>query len=166
MTLQYLHFLDSLSVLKVIPVTAGLKILDIATGGGFPGIVLAVARDSLKLALLDRDPKKIVFLKNLVRELGLEEITYINRDLKEVLENPGSIRFDIAVSRAFSSDSGIMDSVHSLLVPGGGLVIMGGPSFDPKHFLLNHFRPSNSWEGLLPFSDRFRKVCLYEKISR
>ena len=158
-----LHFLDSLTVFKVIPNIQGLRILDIGTGAGFPGIVLRTARDTLQLTLLDRDAKKIVFLKRLAYELGLEEIAYINKDLKELFENPGSTRFDVAVSRAFSSDPAIMDSTHSLLAPDGGVVVMGGPTFNPKDFLLNNFRLSISWEGLLPFSNRFRKVCLYSK---
>jgi 16S rRNA (guanine527-N7)-methyltransferase len=160
-----LHFLDSLTVFKVIPNLKGLRILDIGTGAGFPGIVLRTARDTLQLTLLDRDAKKIVFLKHLARELGLKDTTYINRDLKDLVENSGSTQFDIAVSRAFSSNPAVMDSTHSLLAPDGGVVVMGGPSFKPKDFLLSHFRESMSWEGLLPFSNRLRKVCLYSKRS-
>lgn len=158
-----LHFLDSLTVFKVIPDIEDLKILDIGTGAGFPGIVLRTARETLRLTLLDRDAKKIVFLKRLAHELGLEGIAYINSDLKDFVENPGSTRFDIAVSRAFSSNPTIIDSVHPLLVPRGGVVLMGGPSFKPKDFQLSHFRMSNSWEGVLPYSDRVRKVYLYTK---
>ncbi len=160
-----LHFLDSLTVFKVIPDIQGLRILDIGTGGGFPGIVLRTARDTLRLTLLDRNAKKIVFLKLLCQELGLEEIAYINSDLKDLVEHPASAQFDIAVSRAFSSNPAVMDSVHSLLTSEGGIVVMGGPSFKPKNFSLKHFRASICWEGLLPFSKRFRKVCLFSKRS-
>ncbi len=66
-----LHFLDSLTVFKVLPNLGTARVLDIGTGAGFPGVVLGSVLDELDLMLLDRNPAKIVFLKYVIKELGL-----------------------------------------------------------------------------------------------
>ncbi len=64
------HFLDSMTVFKVLPHSFGLRILDIGTGAGFPGMVMKIADQSLHMTLLDKNPKKIVFLKHVAAGAG------------------------------------------------------------------------------------------------
>ena len=155
-----LHFLDSLTVFKVIPSGSGWHILDIGSGGGFPGLVLGTADETLHVTLLDRDPKKIVFLKHAVRALNLTRIDFINMPLKNLLVNPSKGQFDCVVSRGFSSSITVMDGLHSLLAPKGSLIIMTGSS--SEKLALRNFRLTLVWEGVLPFSNRFRKVSLHQ----
>jgi 16S rRNA (guanine527-N7)-methyltransferase len=155
-----LHFLDSLTVFKVIPVGSQLNILDIGSGGGFPGLVLRMADETLHVTLLDRDPKKIVFLKYAARALNLTGVDFMNRSLKNLLAHPSSGLFDRIVSRGFSSNITVLDGLYSLLAPNGRLIIMTGPA--SKKLALKNFRLAVFWEGILPFSNRFRKVLLYQ----
>ncbi len=158
------HFLDSLTVFKVIVPGAQLRILDIGSGAGFPGLVLKIADDSLRMSLLDRNARKIVFLKKVARELRLSEITYINTALRTLVESCILPRFDVVISRAFASDPTLWDSLSVLLGPSGSLVRMAGPSSVGADFQLRNFFLSEVWEGDLPFSQSFRRVILYKKI--
>ncbi len=155
-----LHFLDSLTVFKVIPLGSRLNILDIGSGAGFPGLVLRTADDTLHVTLLDRDPGKIVFLKHAAQALNLTTVDFTNMSLKNLLEHPSAGQFDSIVSRGFSSNVTVLDGLHSLLAPRGYLVIMGGPS--AEKLALKNFRLTGFWGGFLPFSDRFRKVSLHQ----
>ncbi|MBI5570006.1 MAG: 16S rRNA (guanine(527)-N(7))-methyltransferase RsmG [Desulfomonile tiedjei] len=157
------HFLDSLTVFKVIRRNAGLRVLDIGSGAGFPGAVLAAVDDSLRMTFLDRDPKKIVFLKILIRALNTRAASFINESIDSFISRSLKKPFDLLVSRAFSSDPGMIDAFHPLVESGGLLVYMGGPSVLAQELSLHHFEARTSWEGILPFSDRFRKVILYSR---
>jgi len=159
-----LHFLDSMTVLKVIPRGRGGRLLDIGTGAGFPGLVLSTADETLNVTLLDRDPKKIVFLKHVARELALTRIAFLNMALTNLLHEGTINRFDFVVSRGFSSNAAVMDGLHLLLNTGGSIIMMTGPSF-PEKFTLKNFRLTQSWEGILPFSKKFRKVSRYRRTS-
>ena len=155
-----LHILDSLTVFKVIPLGSRLNILDIGSGGGFPGLVLRTADETLHVTLLDRDPKKIVFLKHAARALNLTNVDFINMSLKNLLLDPSAGQIDCIVSRGFSSNIAVLDGLHSLLAPKGCLIIMKGPS--SEKLPLRNFRLTELWGGILPFSNRFRTVSLHQ----
>lgn len=158
------HFLDSLTVFKVLPQCSALRVLDVGSGGGFPGMVMRIVEESIDLSVLDRNPGKIVFLKHVARELGLLGIRFLNLLLQDFMDNslPGS--FDVVVSRAFASNPQLMNNFHHLLAPGGSLVRMAGPASAGKEFPLHNFRESFRWQGVLPFSNRHRSVFCYAKI--
>jgi 16S rRNA (guanine527-N7)-methyltransferase len=159
-----LHFLDSLTVFKVIPLQSGLRILDVGTGAGFPGMVLHIVDESVELTVLDRDTKKIVFLKHLANELGLKRITFLNLPLAQFLSRCADSPYDVVVSRAFSSDSSLLDGFHVALHRNGHLVRMTGPAGKRGDLSLDHFLVSSAWEGTLPFSVKFRRVVLYQRL--
>ena len=91
------HLLDSLSILPWVP---GRRLLDAGTGAGLPGIPLAIARPDLDVTLLDSSGKKVRFLNNLRRELGLQNVHPVQARLEEY--DPPA-HFDAIVSRAFAS---------------------------------------------------------------
>lgn len=157
------HFLDSLTVFKVLPQPEGLSILDVGTGAGFPGLVLRTANPRLAVTLLDKNPRKIVFLKQVVRDLALDGVAFMNRTLNELREDESVPKFDVIVSRAFTSNPAILDLFASLLHPEGAMVRMAGPSSITKECSLNNFREEALWEGVLPFTDRFRRVFRYSR---
>lgn len=156
-----LHILDSLTVFKVIPRGTGLAILDIGSGGGFPGLVLKTADSSLRLTLLDRNPRKIVFLKHAVHELGLEGVKFANVRVEALLKSNLRERFDVVVSRAVFSETSFLASLTGLLVPRGSLVRMAGPASLRESDDLPGFRRTAVWEGTLPFSDATRRLLRY-----
>lgn len=161
MEIAVLHFIDSLTVFKVISQRSVLRILDVGTGGGFPGMVLKSVQPSLDMTLLDRDARKIVFLKYVARELGLTDITFLHTGLASLLKLPVSPPFDLIVSRAFSSDPLVLNSFSRLLVSGGSLVRMTGPTDSVHSSCLPNFRIQQLWEGILPFSSHYRRVYRY-----
>ncbi|MCA1960674.1 MAG: 16S rRNA (guanine(527)-N(7))-methyltransferase RsmG [Desulfomonile sp.] len=159
-----LHFVDALTIFKMLPLGSAANIIDVGTGAGFPGLVLRIADDSLSVALMDRDARKIVFLKHVVHELGLSRVTFLNTDLDRLVSDPPAPPFDIAVSRAFSSNPLVLDSFAALLKRDGILIRMAGPSSLDKDFSLTRFVETGRWEGILPFVERFRRVIVYRRV--
>ena len=95
------HFFDSLTLIKAIDLTQELKVLDIGTGAGFPGLVLKIIFPNLEVILLDSNNKKITFLETVIKELKLENIKCIH-GRAENLDNCYRDYFDIVTSRAVS----------------------------------------------------------------
>jgi len=95
------HLLDSLAVLPWIP---GGRLLDAGTGAGLPGVPLAIARPHLEVTLLDSAGKKIRFLEQVRRELGLRNVAPVQARLETYApEGLASAPFDAIISRAFAS---------------------------------------------------------------
>ena len=94
------HLLDSLSILNDLP--AG-RLLDIGTGGGMPGMIIALCQPERDCVLLDSNGKKIRFLKQFIADLKLKNVVAVQTRV----ENEDSIRelgqFDVITSRAFAS---------------------------------------------------------------
>ncbi len=95
------HFYDSLTLIKAIDLNQDLKLLDIGTGAGFPGLVLKIMFPSLNITLLDSNNKKITFLETVIKELNLKKIKCIYGRAEE-LNNSYREYFDIVTSRAVS----------------------------------------------------------------
>lgn len=98
------HFLDSLSCLLVFPAPARrqhLRLIDVGTGAGFPGLALKIARPELEVTLLESVAKKTAFLKHVVAVLGVSGVNVVN-DRAENLAHSAAHReqYDLAVARA------------------------------------------------------------------
>ena len=95
------HFIDSLSLVKVYDINQAVKILDMGTGAGFPGIPLKIAFPSLDIVLLDSLNKRVHFLNDVIRELGLKNITAIHGRAEDFGKDKNyREQFDLCVSRA------------------------------------------------------------------
>ena len=101
------HLLDSLSILKDLP--AG-RLLDIGTGGGMPGMIIALCQPERECVLLDANGKKIRFLKQFIADLKLKNVIAVQTRV----ENEDSInelgQFDVITSRAFASLTDFVDA--------------------------------------------------------
>jgi 16S rRNA (guanine527-N7)-methyltransferase len=117
-------FLDSLTVLKYLQQRA--SIVDLGSGAGFPGIPAKIVRPDLRVVLMEATQKKVFFLKNLVRNLGLEgiEIQWFE-EKRKIGEDFGGI-FDFVISRAFGSLLKLAATGLPFLSPGGILLAMKG----------------------------------------
>jgi len=113
------HVLDSLVVL---PHIEGPRVLDIGTGAGLPGMVLAIARPEWSLVLLDSSNKKLRFVRQAVAELGLENVEVAHSRIEDYRAEP----FDAVVSRAFSSLQDMLAQGSRLCRPEGRLFAMKG----------------------------------------
>lgn len=98
------HFIDSISLNKAMDVTKPLKILDLGTGAGFPGIPLKIAYPNLEITLLDSLNKRIKFLDEVIEALGLEGIVTIHGRAEDYAKQASyREQFDICVSRAVAN---------------------------------------------------------------
>jgi 16S rRNA (guanine527-N7)-methyltransferase len=95
---------ESISINRFI--TNKSKILDLGSGGGFPGIITAITNPECKIYLLEKNTKKSYFLKKTIIELGLTNAFVIDKRLEQ--ENDLGI-FDLITARAFSSINSILD---------------------------------------------------------
>jgi len=117
------HLLDSLAVLAHLPGQERLRVLDMGSGGGLPGIPLAIAKQGWRVVLLDSNHKKAVFLRQAVIELDLANVEVC---AERVQDYEPRVLFDIVISRAFSDLATFATLGMRLVAPGGRLVAMKG----------------------------------------
>ncbi len=121
------HFADSISVLPLIE-NKNASLIDVGTGAGFPGIPLKIANDGFKVTLLDSLNKRITFLEEVKKELGITNLECIhsraedggrNADLRE--------KFDYCVSRAVARLSVLSEYCMPFVAVGGYFISLKGP---------------------------------------
>ena len=114
------HLLDSLSVL---PYAGQGVLVDAGTGAGLPGVPFAIMRHDLHVVLLDSSGKKIRFLREVQRELGLGNVEPVQSRLEAFRPERAP---DTVISRAFGSLAGFARAARALLGPGTRLLAMKG----------------------------------------
>lgn len=114
------HILDSLAIA---PYLHGNRILDVGSGAGLPGIVLAITNPSLKIVLMDSNGKKTRFLSEVKRSLDLNQITVVQTRVENYRE---TVSFDTVVSRAFSDLNQFITWTHHLIAKDGIWLAMKG----------------------------------------
>jgi 16S rRNA (guanine527-N7)-methyltransferase len=114
------HLLDSLSVL---PYLEGEQCLDVGSGAGLPGLVLAVARPAAAWVLLDSSAKKCRFLTHAKGQLAIDNVRVERSRVEDF--HPGA-RFSTIISRALSTLAEFVAGTEHLLAPGGRLLAMKG----------------------------------------
>jgi len=164
------HFVDSISPLNYMPSYA--SVLDIGSGGGFPGIPLKIANPSLSITLLDSTLKKVNFQKHITRLLKLDRITAVHgrAEQKELLKRLDS-PFDVVISRAFSSLGRLLVIGEPYLKEGGLLIAMRGR--EAKRELTRNeetlppllLRVVDIVEFYLPYLNEKRSIIIFAKGS-
>lgn len=118
------HLLDSLALL---PHIGSGSLLDVGSGAGIPGLILAIARPELAVVVLDSNGKKARFMRHAIRTLGISnaEVAEVRAEAFDV-DSP----FDQITSRAFANLADFVAGTRHLLAPGGQWVAMKG-KLDP-----------------------------------
>jgi 16S rRNA (guanine527-N7)-methyltransferase len=117
------HLLDSLAALRHLPGRQQLNLIDIGSGGGLPGIPLAIARPAWKVTLLDSNAKKAAFLRQAKAELALPKVEVAAVRAEDYVP---PARFDVAISRALSDLAGFFALSRHLVAPDGRFIAMKG----------------------------------------
>lgn len=127
------HFLDSLLVGRVLPGEAGLAVIDVGSGAGFPGLPLKVWRPDLRLTLLEANGKKAGFLRRILEELQLEEAEVLVARAEEAGRQAGRREsYDAAVARAVAPLNVLAEYCLPLVRPGGLMVAAKGPRVEEE----------------------------------
>jgi 16S rRNA (guanine527-N7)-methyltransferase len=157
------HFIDSLPGAKALK--PGWRILDLGSGGGFPGIPLKIVRPDLKVTLVDAVRKKVSFQKQVCRQLGLGEVQCVHARIEALGDDPHHKGvYDAVVSRALT-DLGALCRLAAPLLGAHGLVIayrgrsdeMGGGGSPLERALADNWHMENH-PYLLPYGEAHRRI--------
>ena len=121
------HVGDSLTLLRFIP-PGSWRVADVGSGGGVPGIPLAIARPDLSVLLIESTKKKASFLEGAIRELGLTNVR-VSSERAEELGRSAATResFDLVVARAVGRMEWLAEWCLPLVRKGGKMLAMKGP---------------------------------------
>ncbi len=150
------HVLDSLAVL---PHIGPGPLLDVGSGGGLPGIPLAIARPDLQVTLLDASQKKCGFMQQAAIELKLDRIQVVHGRVEDFRVEGG---FPQIVSRAFSELREFVDLTRHLLAEGGEWLAMKGLYPHEEVALLKHARVKRDIKLHVPGLEADRHLIVME----
>jgi len=172
------HFVDSLAPARL--VSAGAALLDIGSGGGFPGIPLKVAIPSLAVTLVDASGKKVNFLKHVIRTLKLEGIEALCIRAEDLAAAPAHRKcFDFITSRALTDLKSFIHQALPLLASTGAIIALKGKVDQTEAETLRSYvlKKRNDSESnhrsyslavetyALPFSRSERSIFTIQKIN-
>jgi 16S rRNA (guanine527-N7)-methyltransferase len=166
-----LHLVDSLSIIQL-----GLprqnELLDLGSGGGLPGIPLAIANPKWVVTLVESKAKKCVFLKEIADNLDQKRIIILNQFLetngRSLPEKHGF--FDMVTVRAVDKLKSLIPTVAKLLKNGGSLIAYKGPNYESEleqakmHISKCRLVLENKYEFILPFVNAKRTLLCFRKI--
>lgn len=157
------HILHSLAIAKVVAFKPGAAVLDIGTGGGFPGIPLAILFPETRFTLIDGTGKKIMVVQDVATQLGLDNVTAQHVRAEELK----GARFDFVVSRAVAElnllvtwGMRLIKNQHQHALPNGLIALKGGNVKQEIQAL-----PRGSYAEMQPLSDFFNEPYYEEKYA-
>lgn len=146
------HILHSLGIAKAIDFTDGTTILDVGTGGGFPGIPLAILFPQCRFHLIDRVGKKIKVAQSVAEAIGLQNVTFQHGCVEEL-----KTEYDFVVSRAVMPLPDLLKLIRKNIrreqqnaLPNGLLCLKGGD-------LQSELAPVKKTSILFNLSDYFKE---------
>ncbi|MDD2495209.1 MAG: 16S rRNA (guanine(527)-N(7))-methyltransferase RsmG [Tissierellia bacterium] len=167
------HFLDSIVLLDKNNIYEEKKIIDVGTGGGFPGIPLKILNNNYKLTLLDSLRKRIDFLQIVANELNLEDIIFIHGRAEDFGQNIDyREQYDICVSRAVASLNILCEYCLPFVKVGGYFAAYKSESISEEITNSKNAitklggRINNIKEVKIPNTNIIRKIIIIEKVEK
>lgn len=165
------HFIDSLSIIPFIKDRSS-RLIDIGTGGGFPGIPLKIAYDELDITLLDSTEKKVNFLKECIDSLKLDKINALHGRAEDYGNNPiYREMFDISTARAVASLPVLLEYCLPFVKTGGKFIAMKGKNSSEiadsgKALDILGGKVEVVKEITLPYTDNIRNIIVIKKFRQ
>ena len=128
------HFGESLFALPMLPVEKS-RLADVGSGAGFPGIPLAMARPALDVKLIEPNAKKFAFLNEVIRQLGLDNVTAVRGRTSDLPSSIGG--FEVVTARAVGQFEDLIGWTKAKITPRGKLILWVGAD-DAKHISRRH----------------------------
>ena len=126
------HFVDSLTAVPLLPKKDFVSLIDVGTGAGFPAIPLAIVCKNLQVTLLDSLNKRLLFLQEVCRELGLSAKT-VHARAEDGGKDPAlREKFDVATARAVAALPTLLEYCLPFCKVGGVFLAMKGPESDAE----------------------------------
>ncbi len=164
------HFIDSLTINKYID--ENMKVIDVGTGAGFPGVPLKILRDDLDITLLDSLNKRLIFLDEVIKKNDLKNIKTIHYRVEDVGKSKNYREmFDIAVSRAVAPLNVLVEYLLPLVKINGKCICMKGSNVEEE---INIAKSAIAILGgkidiisefSLPNSDMKRNIIIIRKVK-
>jgi 16S rRNA (guanine527-N7)-methyltransferase len=122
------HILDSLTIVKAAPMTAGLRLIDVGTGAGFPGLPLKIVFPDIHVTLLEATGKKLSFLRHVCELVGVTEgVEFLHARAEEAGQMVGQrATYDVVVARAVARLPILLEYLLPLAKVGGRCIAMKG----------------------------------------
>ena len=128
-----LHFIDSIMSVPTEEFQKAKKIIDVGTGGGFPGIPLALAAPDKEFVLMDSLNKRIKIINQLCEEIGITNVTAVHARAEELAKNKAHRqKYDLCVSRAVANLSTLSEYCLPFIKQGGWFLSYKGPDTDKE----------------------------------
>lgn len=154
-----LHLIDSASVYRYLK---GNSIIDVATGGGIPGIIFAILNPELNVTLLDVNQKKTRFLRFVLRELKLTNVTVVCQRVEKFQANKP---YDVVISRAFTEVGNYLKLAGHLCDKSGQILAMKGPRVESEKEAQQHgFEMVDDFDVKVPFLEAKRRLLVFKKL--
>jgi len=161
------HFYDSLTLIKAIDLNNNLKVCDVGTGAGFPGLVLKIVFPTLSITLVDSLEKRVKFLNDVIEKLKLTDICAVHsriEDLKNIEE------YDLVVSRAVAKTSTILELSSQLSKVNGFVILMKANVTEELKDATSaieklSYKLENIINFKLPIEDSERNLVVLKKIN-
>ncbi len=157
------HFIDSLGVLIATSFPQNGLVLDIGSGGGFPGIPLKIARSDIRLILVEPVRKKCSFLNSVIGLLKLHDVTVFNGTIEQYAKQPLRHTIDMAVLRALKYKE-IKEYIPELLTTKGKIVLYRTEIIEEQE-IGKEFHLVNETAFILPQASGKRVISVLEKNS-
>lgn len=137
---QDLHFVDSATVVKVVDLRSAERLVDVGSGGGFPGLPLAILFPQLEVTAVESNKKKYAFLQAVKGSLGLTNVLIVNERVEDFAHQAAHReQFDVAVARAVASLGVLAEWLLPLVRLNGHMVAYkGDPGAAEQEMMQSH----------------------------